>query len=115
MFENVNVRGVPTTDADILEKKMDPDDADFYKSSFNAILKALAELIEALPDLSEIKVKAVSTAHGGPLWGVLKRSRGRGVLCLCTQVQDDGKGGRSSSTHAALGVAHRPACCGRLW
>lgn len=107
MFENVNVRGVPLTDADILKaqlvEKMDPDDADFYDQTWSAILKALAlNSVEALPDLSEIKVKAVSTTHGGPLSDILKRSRGQKVLVPVYTGSDDGKGGRSSSTHAAL-------------
>ena len=107
MFENVNVRGVPLTDADILKaqlvEKMDPDDADFYDQTWSAILKALAlNSVEALPDLSEIKVKAVSTTHGGPLLDILKRSRGQKVLVPVYTGSDDGKGGRSSSTHAAL-------------
>ena len=48
--------------------------------------------VEALPDLSEIKVKAVSTTHGGPLSDILKRSRGQKLpLCLCTQVRMTGR------------------------
>lgn len=107
MFENVNVRGVPLTDADILKaqlvERMDPDDADFYDQTWSAILKALAlNSVEALPDLSKIEVKAVSTTHGGPLSDILKRSRGQKALVPVYTGSDDGKGGRSSSTHAAL-------------
>lgn len=107
MFENVNVRGVPLTDADILKaqlvEKMDPDDADFYDQTWSAILKALAlNSVEALPDLSKIEVKEVSTTHGGPLSDILKRSRGQKALVPVYTGSDDGKGGRSSSTHAAL-------------
>ena len=123
MFENVNVRGVPLTDADILKaqlvERMDPDDADFYDQTWSAILKALAlNSVEALPDLSKIEVKAVSTTHGGPLSDILKRSRGQKVRVLAGTGSDEGKGDvvlrhmRRSMRRCCLSP---PACCGRLW
>lgn len=107
MFENVNVRGVPLTDADILKaqlvERMDPDDADFYDQTWSAILKALAlNSVEALPDLSKIEVKEVSTTHGGPLSDILKRSREQKVLVPAYSGSDAGKEFHGSSTHAAL-------------
>lgn len=120
MFENVNVRGVPLTDADILKaqlvERMGPDDADFYDQTWSAILKALAlNSVEALPDLSKIEVKAVSTTHGGPLSDILKRSRGQKVLVSAYTDSDDGKGGRSSSTHAALDATMLLVTARVLW
>ena len=120
MFENVNVRGVPLTDADILKaqlvERMDPDDADFYDQTWSAILKALAlNSVEALPDLSKIEVKAVSTTHGGPLSDILKRSRGQKVRVLAGTGSDEGKGGRSSSTHAALDATMLLVTARVLW
>lgn len=120
MFENVNVRGVPLTDADILKaqlvERMGPDDADFYDQTWSAILKALAlNSVEALPDLSKIEVKAVSTTHGGPLSDILKRSRGQKVRVLAGTGSDEGKGGRSSSTHAALDATMLLVTARVLW
>ena len=107
MFENVNVRGVPLTDADILKaqfvERLSPDDAAFYDQVWSATLKALADnSVKALPDPSTIEVRVASTTRGGPLSDILRRSRGLKVRVPACTGSDDGKGARGSSTHAAL-------------